>query len=430
MPNFTISPSRFELLGRPLLPHLAKVARDHNIEAKCRKFSFKTHLLLTIFSHLQQVESTRALIEALNDLDCNSCAPDQTPSLRQLVEYDELDFWGQPVTLNQSSYSRANAQRPWQGWRDLAAAVLNDLRPHLNQRQLEGLPVTNLAKLLVVDGSLFDCLSTMNWATYRQAVNKFKLHLFYALDGTPTELTITEGNGSEREILRLHLHSGFTYLFDRGYNDYELYALIVAKNADFVTRLLKNARYEVVAEQALDAESLAAGIHSDRLIRLRPVRPRSCPSEASEPDSSSSEQPLKLKEQRPVLRLVVAQGLDGKCYEILTSRRDLSAKQVALMYLYRWEIETFFGWFKRHMVFEHWYSQNPNGVLIQIWAGLLTFLLLKSYQVGGQRLQFRALRVENLRWLRRHLTERVSAVEVESYTLFGLKRATAPPVHS
>lgn len=426
MSNCTISQWRFALVCQPLLVHLEAVAAAHQIETKCRKFGFKTHLLLTIFAHLMQVESTRALIEALNDTDGGEQLA--TANLRQLVEFDHLDFWGEPVSLNQSSYSRANAERPWQFWRDLTGKVLNGLRPHLNRRQLEGMPVTDLAKLLVVDGSLFDCLSTMNWATYRPGVNKFKLHLFYALDGLPTELTLTPGNGSEREILRQNLQAGFTYLFDRGYNDYELYALIVEHSADFVTRLLKNARYEVVAEQPLASESLAVGVQSDRLIRLRGTYSRSICGQAGEPAPEQTGT-VQVKEPLPVMRLVVAQGLDGKSYEVLTSRLDLSARQVALMYLYRWEIETFFGWFKRHLVFEHWYSQNSNGVLIQLWAGMLTFLLLKSYQAGACQPKFGALRVENLRWLRRHLAQRANGVEVESYALFGLKWATAPPVH-
>lgn len=70
-------------------------------------------------------------------------------------------------------------------WRYLAHGLLHQLRSHLNLSQLEGLPGLNVEELLVVDGSLFDCLAQMKWATYRQATNKIRLHFFYALDGLP-----------------------------------------------------------------------------------------------------------------------------------------------------------------------------------------------------------------------------------------------------
>ncbi|HEX2916098.1 MAG TPA: hypothetical protein VH186_35385 [Chloroflexia bacterium] len=55
--------------------------------------------------------------------------------------------------------------------------------------------------------------------------------------------------------------------------------------------------------------------------------------------------------------------------------------------------------------------------------------MLKYYQVRDCRAEFGALRVENLRWLRRHLLGAAKAVEAEAYALFALNHATAPPFH-
>lgn len=401
MPDCTISPTRFALLVKPVSELVAKAAKEHNVQSQCRKFSAKTHLLLTIFAHLQQVTSSRALVEELNDL---------TLPLRQAVDFDQPDYFGQPLTLNQSSYSRATAQRSWRLWRYLAYKVLNMVRPKLTTEQLAGLNALPINELLVVDGSLFDCLSNMKWATYRRQTNKVKVHFFYGLDGTPVRLVVSTGKASERAVLAENLRSGFTYLVDRGYNDYSLYGEIMATGSHFVTRLLKNARYQPLAELPLDPASRQVGILADQTVNL-----------ALSLSRVSATEPL-------TLRLIRARDLAGNEYEYLTSRFDLPAQTIVQLYLYRWEVETFIGWFKRHLVFEHWYSHTENGVLIQIWAGLLTFLLLKYYLLVSQQAEFSALRLTNLRWLRRHLLEKAEAVEVGRYTLFSLNPATAPPV--
>lgn len=399
MPDCSITPTRFALLCQPLLSLIDQAARSHNTDFGFRKFKTKTHLLLTIYAHLTQVPSSRALIEALNDTQLET----GQPSLGQLVDFEGTDEWGKPLSLNQSNFSRANQNRSWRLWRYLAYRVLELIRPHLNCQQLEGLQALALNKLLVVDGSLFACLASMKWATYRSTSNKIRLHFFYALDGTPDKLLLTTGKGSERAVLEEHLRSDFTYLFDRGYNDYALFSTIIKANAHFVTRLLKNAVFEVVEEQPVPPEAAPLGLRQDQIILLGHPQTR--------------------------LRLITFQDLKGTSYQYLTSRFDLEALTIVRLYLYRWEVETFIGWFKTHLVFEHWYSQSENGVLIQLFAGFLTFLLLRYYQAKGNRPEFRALRLENLRWLRRHLLAQASALEREAYALFGLIPATAPPVH-
>ncbi len=61
------------------------------------------------------------------------------------------------------------------------------------------------------------------------------------------------------------------------------------------------------------------------------------------------------------------------------------------------------------------YSQCENGVLIQLFAALITFLLLKLFSALGQSSNFSILRKEELRWLKRHLFERLEALEVQAY---------------
>ncbi len=77
------------------------------------------------------------------------------------------------------------------------------------------------------------------------------------------------------------------------------------------------------------------------------------------------------------LRLVTFQNERGEIYCYLTNRLDFKALTVVQLYLWRWEIELLFAWLKRHLIFKHWYSENENGVRIQLFAGLICFFIVK-----------------------------------------------------
>ena len=118
---------------------------------------------------------------------------------------------------------------------------------------------------------------------------------------------------------------------------------------------------------------------------------------------------------RVEVRMVVFRHLAGKDYRYISSRFDIPATSVVELYLNRWSIETFFAWIKRHLQLGHWYSENENGVLIQLYAALITFLLLKIYAAYITKVEFRVMRIEFVRWIRRHLTDAVANQEWLSY---------------
>ena len=66
-------------------------------------------------------------------------------------------------------------------------------------------------------------------------------------------------------------------------------------------------------------------------------------------------------------------------YWIATNRYDLSAEQIAEAYKLRWDIENFFAWWKRHLKVYHLIARSRHGLMVQILAGLITYLLLAIY---------------------------------------------------
>lgn len=381
MSDFTTSPRFFQLLTAPLEPLMPKVSARFASDWRVHKFSTAQHLDLTLLAHLEKVESSIALIEELNDLETAG----HERNLREMIGFERYEF-GEPLTLNQSSFSRANAARSFEVWRYFFHTLWAIAQKQCRSTQLEGLD-----KVLLVDGSLFKCLPRMTWAVYRTTIKKVKGHFFLNLDGLPQKLVLTDGKGSERAVLENQIKAGYFYVFDRGYDDYTLFAAFRTLHAHFLTRLKSSAHFAVLENHSVPAEQARVGVISDQTVRL-----------------GGPQSELKL-------RLIGYQESTGKTYYYLTNRFDLDALSLVELYLYRWQIELFFGWIKRHLQFGHWYSQNPNGVLIQLYAGLITFLLLKLYAVHSAKPEWVALRIDFVRWIQRRLFNRVSQAEIEAY---------------
>ena len=302
-----------------------------------------------------------------------------------MIGFDKFEF-GLPVTLDQSSFSRANQNHDFRVWRQCFHSLWPLVKQQVHPRQLEG-----LGKVLLVDGSFFDCMHQMFWAIYGHTCNKVKGHFFYDLDGLPEKLVLTDGKGSEREILRHELKAFVTYIVDRGYDEYQLYRDIIKKHAHLVTRLKKSANFEVLEQRLVPVDQVILGVVSDQTVRL-----------------GSDDNTVKL-------RLVVYRDTDGKEWQYLTTRFDLAAYTIVELYSYRWQIELFFGWIKRHLQLSHWYSYDKNGVLIQLYAALITFLLLKLYSALCGKVHFKAMHIDFVRWVRRHLFDQIAEADIISY---------------
>jgi IS4 transposase len=76
---------------------------------------------------------------------------------------------------------------------------------------------------------------------------------------------------------------------------------------------------------------------------------------------------------------VVAYVIDGVEYWIATNRFDLFAEQIATDYKLRWDIESFFAWWERHLNVYHLIARSEHGLMVQVLVGLITYLLLAIY---------------------------------------------------
>jgi hypothetical protein len=136
--------------------------------------------------------------------------------------------------------------------------------------QIQGREAEALRGLTAVDGTLLTALPKMAWALWVDDEHRaVKMHLhFDVLKGVPVEAAVTEGNGSETAQLRAALQAGRLYVIDRGYAEYQLFQDIIDRGSSFIGRLRDNAVWTVVEERPVSAAAWAAGVRSDRVVRL------------------------------------------------------------------------------------------------------------------------------------------------------------------
>jgi Transposase DDE domain len=232
-----------------------------------------------------------------------------------------------------------------------------------------------LAALTAVDGTLLRAVPRMAWTPAPGPTHAVRLHLHFSVfDQVPEAWTITPGTTSERKVFNQTVAPGALVVADRHFsNHHALLEQLRSRGVHFVFRLNNNTCLETVGpERALTAQDRQAGVVWDRQVRLG------------------------VRGQGPVFRVVRLEA-NGDVFELITTREDLSAELIGLIYRQRWQIELFFKWIKTILNCRHWLAESPAGVTIQIYCVLIAALLLMLWT--GRRPNKRAVESLRLYWL-------------------------------
>ena len=174
---------------------------------------------------------------------------------------------------------------------------------------------------------------------------------------------ISEAKMHDKKFLQ-HLNptKGSMLVFDKAYNYYTQFAEWTDEGVYFVCRLKENAKAEV--QQTLYEKTLFKNEHG--VYRIEHIH-------------------LKYKkdknEKMLCLRLVHYKDEQGRKYKFITNNWDITAEEVALIYKYRWTIETTFKKLKQNFQLHFFYSDSENGIKTQIWCTLIAHLLLNVIRV-------------------------------------------------
>ncbi len=229
--------------------------------------------------------------------------------------------------------------------------------------------------LTAVDGTVMRAVNRMSWAPAAGYGSAIRLHLHFSVfDQLPVDWTITPANVCERKVWKQKIKPGEFFVLDRLYSEDHLLLKQIQKcGADFVVRLLGNViRTPLEAARPLTDEDRKAGVVSDQQTELGG------------------------QGGGPHLRIIEVHA-EGRVLLLATTRTDLPADVIALIYRYRWQIELFFKWFKTMLPCKHWIAESPDGVAIQIYSAMIASLLLMLWT--GRRPTKRQMEALRLYWI-------------------------------
>ena len=220
-----------------------------------------------------------------------------------------------------------------------------------------------LVGLTAVDGTLLPALPKMFWALWNYEHKKAaKLHLhFEVFSAAPVRAEITAGQGCEKKSLRRMLEAGRFYVFDRGYEKFQLFQDIVDANSSFVGSVRGQMTWTVLRERELSDEARQAGVVFDAEVNL---------------GGQKAEGVLTQPYRVVILERSSARPGEDTRLVLVTNRIDLDAQMIALAYRYRWQIELFFRWLKCILGCKHLLSNSQNGVTLQVYTALIASLLI------------------------------------------------------
>ena len=359
-----LSPT-FSTLIAPLeaqLPHLPPLVSRSN---RPLTYTFDHQVRALVYYHTENFSSAQALLQAAHE----------DPLAHQLMVPDS--------GLGKTTFYEANADRGCQQMLALVNRLSKKVGKHLKVDHLD------LGQLRAIDGSLIEACLSMTWAEYSSTQRKAKAHIGFNLNqGLPWNLALTDGKGAERPFVSIFLEEGETGVMDRGYVDYQRFDAWIDEGKHFVARIRKNAQYQI-----LERLPLPSGTKIFFFARVQ-----------LGDDAHRMNHSL----------LLVGFKSRGKVYWVTTDRADLSAEQIAFIFSLRWEIETFFAWWNRHLKVYHLISRNYHGVLLQLLAGLATYLLLVLYfhQRYGERPS-----LHRLRSLRQQIRQEANTILVPVYII-------------
>jgi len=319
-----------------------RLVAKHQADKHSKGFGCWDQLVAMIYGHLSGAGSLRQLEAGFNS---------------QSSHHDNLGTG--PV--RRSTLAEANSRR---------SAVVFEQAAHLlmglacRQLRQEGQALLYLldSTSITLKGRGFDTWTRDNRTRNTQGI---KLHLLYAAhQHIPLLHSFTAANVNDiQEGVKLPIEQNATYVFDKGYCDYNWWAKIDAAGAFFVTRQKKNAAYTVVETRPASAEHIL----SDEVILFPRNRKR----------SPAYSQPL---------RRIVVERPGKQPLVLISNQLQTTAEEIAEQYRQRWQIELLFKWFKQHLKLKTFLGRSENAVRLQILAALIAFLLFKRYRDSSPEL--------------------------------------------
>jgi hypothetical protein len=299
-----------------------------------RSFSCWNQLLCMIFGQLTNRDSLRDLILAIE---------------AHSKKTYHLGF-GKSVT--RSNLAKTNENRSFKIFEEFAYYLIDIARSKLRNDNF-----AIKGKVYAFDSTTIDlCLNVFWWAKFRKTKGGIKLHTLYDITTQiPAFIHVTAATVNDVNAMDvIPYESQAYYLFDRGYVDYARLYKITLLSAFFVVRAKSNLQFKRLYSQHVDKSS---GVQSDQIGLLKGFY-------------VSKDYPDKLRKVKYYDQEM------NRTFVFLTNNMSLSAREIALLYKNRWQIELFFKWIKQHLKIKSFWGNTENTVRIQIYSAIITYCIV------------------------------------------------------
>ena len=331
------------------------IVKKYQGDRYVKTFTCWNQLLVMMYGQLSGCDSLREVICIIDAIKTKSY---------------HLGFGSGDIKLSNVAY--ANANRDYKIFEEFARHMIDLAQSKRLDREfiLHG-------KFYAFDSTTIDlCLSLFQWAYFRKTKGGIKVHtLFDVVTQIPTYIHITEAKVHDMNAMDDIPYEPFAfYIFDKGYFDLARLFKIDLIDSFYVIRQKSRLNYEVVeGEDLLDGED---NVLLDQTIRLTGYQTK--------------------KKYPAKLRRIVYYAPDLKrTFTFLTNNFTLMAKDIALLYKQRWQVELFFRWIKQHLRVLSFWGTTENAVRIQIYVAVIAYCLVAivEHDCRLHRTTFNVLRV-------------------------------------
>ena len=299
------------------------IVKKYQGDRYVKTFTCWNQLLVMMYGQLSGCDSLREVI----------CIIDAVKSKSY-----HLGFGIGDIKLSNIAY--ANANRDYRIFEEFARHMIN-----LAQRKRLDREFILHGKFSAFDSTTIDlCLSLFQWAYFRKTKGGIKVHtLFDVVTQIPTYIHITEAKVHDMNAMDDIPYEPFAfYIFDKGYFDLARLFKIDLIDSFYVIRQKSRLNYEVVeGEDLLEGED---NVLLDQTIRLTGYQTK--------------------KKYPAKLRRIVYYAPDLKrTFTFLTNNFILKAKDIALLYKQRWQVELFF--YDKHIIMQSSVARmHANGLAL------------------------------------------------------------------
>lgn len=355
---------------------IEEIARGEKIKA--REFSYSAQVYLLMLGQLAHVFSLNELVDLASIF---------SGELRRIRGIEAVKL----STFSHANRTRSPSVMQKFFWLVYGQFTRND-PDFAHPRHKGALAKFRMRGIYAIDSTTIQLAYwCIKWAKHRQRKAAVKVHMVANVANMLPKFAVV-GKAKEHDSVREEelfdaLGPGDVGVADRAYNNFPVLHRQTARGVYFVAREKEQMRHRVVSRVA--KENLPDSVVADETIRLTGT------------DTKRS-YPV------PLRRVTAMVEVKGQLREMvfLTNNFEWSPATVAALYKARWAVELLFKELKQTLQLQDFFGENQNAVEWQIWAAMLTHLVLRyikwKHKVACSYTRFAAI-MKNTIWLKRSL---------------------------